>query len=785
MKVNLSTEKLEYFNLKIVDNVNINYDISSYPTCEISVVCTEQQKEELEEKIDSDLLPLFLGYFKPESISFIEDPFYLNLGGIYRASISFKYFLNDNLEASFNLTPQGIYKDFTKPNERGVLTSTIKNITLEAPIQNYRFIDVRQNVNLLTTANTEINYLMNTYGLIINQKRLRKGIIELIPYGKKISEITIPSNEIFDRQTTALTNLNYQIAPTIIWKNSLTFNQNSLLDGVTNATFTTTCFDFTDLTDSQNTDFNITLSDGEFSPYNSLNPFTRNYENPPLSETNLGIKELDKVNHNDYFFLTDFRKYNNDFLDAFSENLNLNFNRTSLRGTRQTGTFTEFNVNKPLLNTSVDFNIPEFGTTFTVRNINQEVLLESGEDGQENEDEKVNIKGFTHLATNNGRTKTRTVQKLKNGQLLWTETRQYGYKYLSFSDSVVSASWEVVSYQKETINYKVFQYNGWQEKYYTKSGHLTTGWRYSQLKPPSIEAEEKLEDYYASTIGNTDPETATYYELLFKVTKLPFTEELVNEFTEITFLPEYKGKTDTTEQPRYPLEYVVKSVRTEDSRALQEIDGKVFTVGFLKKDTSTIDFTYISSDIEVQPHIYRETKTSLSMESVGGKLGNRIKQTSFTESTDVSSLLVGYTQIENPYASSSRLPTREELLIFTKNQSTMYNAKIENIYSDSALPVKNKEDAIRTFLSLRHLELIKSNYNKTITVLGNANIYPADTIKYRWNNKTEGGLVLSVQHNLQILPNNLCRWITTITFSDYSFTDFKAKFETRSRNLYV
>lgn len=792
MKVNLSTEKLEYFNLKIVDNVSINYDISSYPSCQLSVVCTEAQKIELEEKIDSDLLPLFLGYFKPESISFIETPPYLNLANIYKATISFKYFLIDALDATFNLIPKGAYQDFTKPMERGILTSSIKNVTLEAPLSNYRFIDVRQNPNLLTTANQEISYLMSTYGLVINQSKLRKGIISLVPYGTKLSEILIPSDEILDRQVSQINSLNYQIPPTIIWRDTFTVNQTNQLSSVSTNNLTTTCFDFTEIATTVNTDFNITLSSVESNPYHSLNPFVNEEISPEINTEIVGIKQLDKINHNDYFTLKDFRKYNNSFLEQFSEDLNLTFGRTTFssinfnngNSLEENNNYSAFNsiFTEPILN---DPNPPIY--LFRVRYKNTFLTIESGDVDLSPDTKYTNEQKFDDLATNGGGTKQRIKQVFKNGQPLTTEVTTYGYVFKGFNEENIEKNWEIIERKTTTFKYATHKFKGWGEQYLTPDGYEVTGWKLYQGEPPRLENDEKLEDYFKGTIGSSDEEVVFDYENRFKVIKIPISETQTIKRESLTFLPEYKKPNP---ELRTPLEYVSEIETFSDTRTPLIINGNTYLVGHLNRTTIKTEFTYISQDTQERTHQHRVTTTELSMTSVAGKIGNRLRKTTFEDRTG-SPEAVQYTPLENPNTKPSfqnkdndlsGVNGKKELIIYTKNQRYLYNEKIKRIYSENFKQIKNQNDAFKAFLSNEHLNLIRGNFNKTITILGNANIYPTDTIKYRWKNKTEGGLVLSVNHNLQVLPNNICRWLTTITFSDYSFNKFKEKFETRTRN---
>lgn len=789
MKINLSNENLEYFDLKIVDTISIVYNLNSYPSCEITVICTESQRTLLENNLETNTLPFFLGYFKANNITFSEIPNYLNPASIYKASISFEYFLMDNLNSNFNLIPRislNSNSNPTQPYEIGISTKDIKNILLQAPIQNYRFVDIRQNLNFLTTAGNEISYLTSTYGLIINSRKLRKGIIELVPYGKKIAEITIPSDEIISKESSTYSKINYQIPPTIIWRDTFTNLQSNILSSVINNSLTATCFTFSSLADTPVTDFDIDLTDSPENPYHSLNPFAPSYIPPTLSPDNIGILELPLVNNRDYFRVTDFKRYNNSFLDQFSQPLNLNFGRNQLRTTpplTERGTIIT-PIDQSGLYVNVSGDSPDL---FDPIYLNQEYILQSGDDTFSDPplaNNSIINRSFENLETNGGNTKKRIIQKFKNGQSIWKEIKVYGYKYISFDENAVNQEWGMVEFSKTTYLYKEFQYQGWREKYYTDNGDTTQGWKLYQAYPPQLGDQETLNSFYNSTIGTSNIDDTTEYEQKFLIRQVPFTETRTLEFADLTFLPEYQNTTGNIQ--RYPLEYIKKETIESDSREFIQIGETVYTIGKLTKRVTSTEFIFISTDLEQEQHRYRVTQTTVNLDSLQGKLGNRVKQTSFNESTGTPPP-VSYNPILNPYSFSSgdnnpdSAGGKREYIIFTNNQSSLYNSRAKNVYSEEILPVKDYRDAIKTFLSLKHLELIKSNYVKTLIILGNANIYPADTIKYRWYGNTEGGLVLSVNNSLQILPNNTCKWITTITYSDYDFNLFTSQFTNRNR----
>lgn len=817
MKINLNPNELTYLNLKIVDTITINYDISSYPSCQISVVCTELQKIELETRLDDDSLPYFLGYFKIDSITFIEEPEHLNPLNIYKATISFRYFLMDNLEKTFNLQipfPSSRNTDTTKPNEVPISVSSVKNIILEAPIKHYRFLDVRQNTNYVTTAGDEVNYLINTYGLILNQRKLRKGVIELVSYGKKISEIEIPSNTITSRERSAVTRINNILPPTIIWKGVVGDKPPSLLNSVSENTLNATCFDIGTISTTSSNDFEIVQNNSSpSSPYNSLNPFTSNFLTPPLTNAqSSGIHSLGLTNFRDLFTIQNTPP--NNPLSPFSEPL------TSLLSNTPRNDLSHLGNSNRILNYSgeisrytgdseegllSDNNLSKktSGTSFKVRKRNSEITLISGSQNPL-EPEDNNFNSFAKLHKNGGTVKKRTVQKFKNGRLLSVENTEYGYATDFFTKDVASSTWQVIKQELKTINYRIYQHLGWKTKYYTEGGYTLKGWMLEQLQTPSLSNTDNidfqpLKEYWEATLGNPDSEISSKAASVFKLVKLPYSEVETLKYAPLSFLPEFKHQKkafeafNRKEESETPAEYVVERVVVSDNRSLTEIEGRVLQMGTYRKIRTVVDFITVSAKPEEYPHTYRTSTYEVMIQSVQGRPSNRIVSSEVIESTDINNLIAQYTKIENPYGGTSSngndgdndidKEKTTDLLIFSKNQKYLYNPKVRNIYSDSSIPVKKQLDAVKTYLSLNHLNLIKNNYTKTITILGNIEIYPADTVKYKWKDTIEGGLVLSVQHTLQILPQNFCKWLTIITFSDYSFNDYITNFTFTTRVL--
>lgn len=114
-----------------------------------------------------------------------------------------------------------------------------------------------------------------------------------------------------------------------------------------------------------------------------------------------------------------------------------------------------------------------------------------------------------------------------------------------------------------------------------------------------------------------------------------------------------------------------------------------------------------------------------------------------------------------------------EYIAYSVDNDKLVTAIRQNIEAEDINNDVDPQTAFFSFLVKLHKQESRSKYFHTITTIYNPNIYPGETIKFLWYGETLGGMVLDVQHQIQIMPQNKITGRTTISYTDYSLTELQ------------
>ena len=116
---------------------------------------------------------------------------------------------------------------------------------------------------------------------------------------------------------------------------------------------------------------------------------------------------------------------------------------------------------------------------------------------------------------------------------------------------------------------------------------------------------------------------------------------------------------------------------------------------------------------------------------------------------------------------SNQNDTITELVIFSSHYRGSLSSSKNGSYSQEVNSDVSPNLAQFNYLVNLHKSLASNRYATSISIPYNPNVYPGDTIKYLWNNITKGGMVLTVDHAIDIMPQDNITGTTSITYSAY------------------
>lgn len=518
---NYTNTKYSYSGFPLIDSLNINYTLDQFPTASFTLHTLPSETASILEAFKEKRLPFFLNYFQVSAINISKQT---TLGDeINRDILSFscQYFIEDKLDIAYSVNIPVTGEGVTLNSEVPLRTDSIRPLKeiLKTTIGAYRYFQAYSVDSITTTARSELDYILKTFCLQINQSLLPSKKVETINYGVAPNTHFIQSDQIYNTSSASLNLNKIDIPPTVVWKSTI----DKLIKRL---------------------------------------PITFTYK-------------LNKLEGS----IRDFLSQSDQIIMAMP--------------------------------TPLPIKCFEFGTYNT-----NSVLYD-------------NANNFNSLNDNGGQTHNYSKKCYKNGVLLSDKVVIYGNVYTE-SGAFGNKFYGIV--EDYTTTYQFIFYG----KYFRENGSRTLGYKKQSIESPSLsrlggQSNKTLQDLENNTIASQNPSIQQFYKSLFKVITIPIRKQTTNTYEK---LQNYYKDLKKQKTP-FPLEFMSKSVESEDSRQKLEIkDYKgnrtlPFDLGTYSVNNTNIEINHIASCNTRLTDTFSIEQNNFSITYIKGQ-AQRVSDTSYS-----------------------------------------------------------------------------------------------------------------------------------------------------------
>jgi hypothetical protein len=221
---------LTYYNSPLLSQLTISYSLEQFPTASFTIQLNPDRFENFLIDFNRHKLPLYRGIFRVKTINYEEKANFMKDGDEYEfsylISISCDYFLEEVLDSSFVLKlPKRDSGVGSRVKEVGVSPNAILPLKkyLFTGIKEYRYFPTNDSEEFNTTPRTELNYILNRFGAVLDQSFFKYSKLQIIPYGSPPKYSTLKPENIFNlkRRSKSYDLYPIDVLPIKIWRSSL------------------------------------------------------------------------------------------------------------------------------------------------------------------------------------------------------------------------------------------------------------------------------------------------------------------------------------------------------------------------------------------------------------------------------------------------------------------------------------------------------------------------------------------------------------------------------------